>query len=715
MQPKPPSARSLSEWLETLADNTPAAIVERLSAQIAGGQVDEGVALAAMDLLVDLDVDQQTLLAALVEVVFDSAALADLVSVLGPQPEQDKSNLHTLLSGLLEARRVWDLWQQKNAHTSAEGLRRLLLVLVRDLRVVFILLARQLVCLRGLAHADPLEQQSAAQLTADIHAPLANRLGIWQLKWELEDWTFRFLQPDTYRRVAKLLGSRRKDREAYIAGIIDQLDAALVGGGIAAEIAGRPKHIFSIWKKMQRKKVDFEQVYDVRAVRIMVPDVPTCYAALGVVHGLWSYIPGEFDDYIANPKGNDYRSLHTAVIGPGGTSLEVQIRTPEMHQHAEMGVAAHWRYKEGGGGDASFERKVAWMRKLLEHREDSDDSALLAGFSTDVLEDRVYVLTPKGQVIDMPRGATVLDFAYQIHTDVGHRCRGAKINGRIVQLTHSPTTGDRIEVLTHKVPSPRRDWLNQQQGYLRTARARNKVRNWFNRLDFEQNVRDGKEIVDRELSRLALAAGGLDALLPKLGAHSIEDMYAQVALGDLSPGQIARVAHESQAPAKPDLPPLKQHVRTVEQGKDTVVIDGVGNLLVSMAQCCHPVPGDSILGFITRGRGVSVHRSDCASLGTLAARHPERVMDDVQWGQAGGQRFEVRVRVEAYDRQGLLRDVGGVLAVAQVSVLQLNSSAAKDGSATVEVDLAVSDFAQLSDLITRLRSLPNVVDAQRMG
>jgi len=715
VQPKPPSARSLSEWLETLADNTPAAIVERLSAQIAGGQVDEGVALAAMDLLVDLDVDQQTLLAALVEVVFDSAALADLVSVLGPQPEQDKSNLHTLLSGLLEARRVWDLWQQKNAHTSAEGLRRLLLVLVRDLRVVFILLARQLVCLRGLAHADPLEQQSAAQLTADIHAPLANRLGIWQLKWELEDWTFRFLQPDTYRRVAKLLGSRRKDREAYIAGIIDQLDAALVGGGIAAEIAGRPKHIFSIWKKMQRKKVDFEQVYDVRAVRIMVPDVPTCYAALGVVHGLWSYIPGEFDDYIANPKGNDYRSLHTAVIGPGGTSLEVQIRTPEMHQHAEMGVAAHWRYKEGGGGDASFERKVAWMRKLLEHREDSDDSALLAGFSTDVLEDRVYVLTPKGQVIDMPRGATVLDFAYQIHTDVGHRCRGAKINGRIVQLTHSPTTGDRIEVLTHKVPSPRRDWLNQQQGYLRTARARNKVRNWFNRLDFEQNVRDGKEIVDRELSRLALAAGGLDALLPKLGAHSIEDMYAQVALGDLSPGQIARVAHESQAPAKPDLPPLKQHVRTVEQGKDTVVIDGVGNLLVSMAQCCHPVPGDSILGFITRGRGVSVHRSDCASLGTLAARHPERVMDDVQWGQAGGQRFEVRVRVEAYDRQGLLRDVGGVLAVAQVSVLQLNSSAAKDGSATVEVDLAVSDFAQLSDLITRLRSLPNVVDAQRMG
>lgn len=683
--------------------------------RVAAGLVDESAAISTLDVLVELEVDNETLLAAMVDVSFDFDALSQLIAELGPQPEQDKGNLYTLLNGLLEARRVWDLWQQKNAHTSAEGLRRLLLVLVRDLRVVFILLARQLERLRALAHADPQVQESAAQLTADIHAPLANRLGIWQLKWELEDWTFRFLQPDTYRRVAKLLGSRRKDREAYISEVIRQLDVALVGGGIAAEIAGRPKHIFSIWKKMQRKKLDFDQLYDVRAVRIMVSDIPTCYAALGVVHGLWSYIPGEFDDYIANPKGNDYRSLHTAIIGPGGTSVEVQIRTPEMHHHAEMGVAAHWRYKEGGGGDASFERKVAWMRKLLEHREDRDDSALLAGFSTEVLEDRVYVLTPKGQVIDMPRGATVLDFAYQIHTDVGHRCRGAKINGRIVQLTHSPVTGDRIEILTHKLPNPKRDWLNQQQGYLRTSRARNKVRNWFNRLDFDQNVRVGKEIVDRELSRLALAAGGIEALLPRLGAHSVEDMYAQVALGDLSPGQIARVAHESQAPAKPDIPPLKQHVRSADQGKDSVVIDGVGNLLVSMARCCHPVPGDPILGFITRGRGVRVHRSDCGSLASLASRHPERVMDDMQWGRSGGQRFEVRVRVDAYDRQGLLRDVGAVLAAAQISVLQLNSSAAKDGSATVEVDLAVNDFAQLSDLLGRLRSLPNVMDAQRMG
>ncbi|MCB1609382.1 MAG: bifunctional (p)ppGpp synthetase/guanosine-3',5'-bis(diphosphate) 3'-pyrophosphohydrolase [Xanthomonadales bacterium] len=714
MQSKPPSDRGLAQWLEQIGEAAPEAVRTALVERVAHPDQQDAAAKATLDLLVDLEVDQETLLAALVEVLLDSEQMAALVSSLGPQPAQDKGNLQTLLNGLLEARRVWELWQQKNSHTSAEGLRRLLLVLVRDLRVVFILLARQLVQLRELAHSDPELQRSAAQLTADIHAPLANRLGIWQLKWELEDWTFRFLQPQTYRRVAKLLGSRRNDREAYIRDVIAQLGAALEKSGIHGEIAGRPKHIFSIWKKMQRKGVDFEQVYDVRAVRIMVPDIPTCYAALGVVHGLWSYIPGEFDDYIASPKGNDYRSLHTAVIGPGGTSLEVQIRTPEMHQHAEMGVAAHWRYKEGGGGDASFERKVAWMRQLLEHREDSDDSALLAGFSTDVLEDRVYVLTPKGQVVDMARGATVLDFAYQIHTDVGHRCRGAKINGRIVPLTHQPGTGDRIEILTHKQPSPRRDWLNQQQGYLRTARARTKVRNWFNRLDFEQNVRDGKEIVDRELSRLALSAGGLETLLPRLHANSVDELYAQVALGDLSPAQIARVAHEAIAPPKSEIPALKPQARSAERSKDAVVIDGVGNLLVSMAQCCHPVPGDRISGFITRGRGVRVHRADCGSLAALASRHPERVIE-VQWGTAGGQRFEVRVRVEAYDRQGLLRDVGAVLAAAQISVLQLNSSAAKDGSATVEIDLAVNDFAQLSDLLGRLRALPNVIDAQRLG
>ncbi len=665
---------------------------------------------AAQALLTDLEVDEETRQAALI----DGAGLT--TTALQLPGGGLSAGLRNLLVGLEEASKVWALWDDKGVHTSAEGLRRLLLVLIRDLRVVFVLLVAQLVRLRGLAHADPEQARRAAQLTADIHAPLANRLGIWQLKWELEDWTFRFLRPDVYRRVAKLLGERRADRERYIDQVLGQLRQALADAGIAgAQIAGRPKHIFSIWKKMQRKGVDFDQLYDVRAVRVLVADVPTCYAVLGLVHGLWPYIPGEFDDYIANPKGNDYRSLHTAVFGPGGTSLEVQIRTFEMHRQAEMGVAAHWRYKEGGSGDSSFERKVAEMRQLLEHREEGeDDSALLAGFPTDALEDRVYVLTPKGQVVDMAKGATVLDFAYQIHTDVGHRCRGAKINGRIVQLTHQPRTGDRIEILTNKQPAPRRDWLNQQNGYLHTARARTKVRNWFNRLDFEQNVRDGKEIVDRELSRLALAAGGLEALLPRLHVNSVDEMYAQVALGDLSPGQIARVAHEAQAPAKEEIPALKPQGRSPAQGKDAVVIDGVGNLLVSMAQCCRPVPGDAISGFITRGRGVRVHRADCGSLGALATRHPERVIE-VQWGRAGSQRFEVRVRIEAYDRHGLLRDVGAVLAAAQVSVLQLNSSAAKDGSATVEVDLAVNDFAQLSELLGKLRSLPNVMDAQRMG
>lgn len=702
----PPTATAHDDWLRY----APAALRDVLAAK-ARQRPELGARIApCLALLDDLEVDDETRQSALI----DAAELTPLALELAD--DAYPAGLRVLLGGLAEARKVWQLWQEKSSHTGAEGLRRLLLVLIRDLRVVFVLLAEQVVRLRGLAHGNPEEQRAAAQLTADIHAPLANRLGIWQLKWELEDWTFRYLQPEVYRRVAKLLGERRSDREGYIERVLKQLRKALDEAGIkGAQIAGRPKHIFSIWKKMQRKGVDFEQLYDVRAVRILVDDVPTCYAALGLVHGLWQYIPGEFDDYIAHPKGNDYRSLHTAVIGPGGTSLEVQIRTFDMHRQAELGVAAHWRYKEGGSGDSSFERKVAEMRQLLEQREEGeDDSALLAGFSTEALEDRVYVLTPKGQVLDLARGATVLDFAYQVHTEVGHRCRGAKVNGRIVPLTYSPASGDRIEVLTTKIAAPKRDWLSPQSGYLKTARARTKVRNWFNRLDFDQNVRDGKEIVERELSRLALSSGGLEALLPKLGVDKLEELYAQVALGDLSPAQISRVAHEQQSPARDPLPIAKQSQRPAEAPKDAIVIDGVGNLLVSMANCCHPLPGDPVLGFITRGRGIRVHRADCGSLRNLATRHPERVAE-VQWGRAGSQRFEVRVRIEAFDRPGLLRDVGTVMATSQINVLQLTSNAGKDGLAVLEIDLAVNDFAQLSDLLSRLRALPNVLGAERMG
>ncbi len=687
---------------------------QRLQAGAVAPALVEAELVRTLDVLFELKVDTETLLAAawfpLVE--HQSGLVADAVRLHG-------SGFEPLLLGQLEAEKVWPLHEQKAANTSTEGLRRLLLVLIRDLRVVFILLARQLVRLRVAQRAEPAERQRLAQLTADIHAPLANRLGIWQVKWELEDLVFRYLHPDTYRRIAKLLDERREDRERYISAVKAQLRTALAGAGVAADVAGRPKHIYSIWKKMQRKDVDFSELYDVRAVRVLVPDVASCYAALGAVHALWTPISREFDDYIAKPKGNDYRSLHTAVIGPEGKAVEVQIRTHQMHEHAELGVAAHWRYKEGAGAGADFERKIQWMRQLLDGRDEAqDDAALLAGFSTELLEDRVYLLTPKGAVIDVPKGATVLDFAYTVHTEVGHRCRGAKVNGRIVPLTFTPRTGDRVEILTAKEGQPKRDWLLPQHGFLASSRARHKVRTWFHKLDHEQNVRDGRDILERELKRLALTPGRIEPLLAKFHLASVDDLYLAVALGDLSPAQIARIVHEAEAP-KPDAAQILTQRLGAQIGprrdKDAIIIDGVGNLLVSMAGCCNPVPGDAIAGFITKGRGVSVHRADCKSLLNLSGRTPERVID-VQWGGRRDDRYPVRIRVSAFNRTGLIRDVGAVLAAEQINIGAMDS---KDdpgtGFATLHLTLKVADFGQLANVLAKLRALSNVTEALRVG
>ena len=667
-----------------------------------------------LDVLAELKVDGETLLAAAWYPLATQhpQAIADAVRLHGAAFEP-------LLLGQIEADKVWPLHEHKAANTNTEGLRRLLLALIRDLRVVFILLARQLVRMRDASRAVDKERRRLAQLTADIHAPLANRLGIWQVKWELEDLGFRYLQPDTYKRIAGLLDERREDRERYIKLVLHELRRALASAGIHADVAGRPKHIYSIWKKMQRKEVEFSELYDVRAVRVLVPDVPTCYAALGVVHAQWTPIAREFDDYIAKPKGNDYRSLHTAVIGPEGKALEVQIRTHQMHEHAELGVAAHWRYKEGAGAGADFERKIQWMRQLLEGRDEAqDDAALLAGFSTELLEDRIYLLTPKGAVIDLPKGATVLDFAYSVNTEVGHRCRGAKVNGRIVPLTFSPRTGDRVEILTAKEGQPKRDWLLPQTGYLISSRSRHKVRAWFHKLDREQNLRDGREILERELKRLALTPGKLELLLPKLHLPSVDELYLAVALGDLSPAQIARVVHEFETPKLDAAQILTQRLGGTSgprKDKDAITIEGVGNLLVSMAGCCNPVPGDAIAGFITKGRGVSVHRADCASLLSLSGRTPERVID-VQWGGKRDDRYPVRIRVSAFNRTGLIRDVGAVLAAEQINIGAMDS---KDdpgtGFATLHLTLKVADFGQLANVLTKLRALSNVTEAERVG
>jgi GTP pyrophosphokinase len=657
-------------------------------------------------------------LAVLDGLAIDAATrIAAAAEVLGawPQALALQPGLGRLRDGLAEADRIWSLHAEHGGRGSAEGLRRLLLAIVRDVRVVFILLARQLVDLRHAQRLPEPERRRRARLTADIHAPLANRLGIWQLKWELEDLAFRFLNPDTYKRIAGLLDERRSDRERYIVKARATLAQALAGAGIAAEVGGRPKHIFSIWKKMGRKEAGFGELYDVRAVRVLVDDVAACYAALGVVHALWTPIPQEFDDYIARPKGNQYQSLHTAVVGPEGKTLEVQIRSHEMHAHAELGVAAHWKYKEGGQGDSAFERKIAWLRALLENREGGeDDPGLYEGFRTDTDEDRIYVLTPKGEVVDLPAGGTVLDFAYHVHTEVGHRCRGAKINGRIVPLTHTPQSGDRIEIMTAKESAPRRDWLNPQAGFLVSGRAKDKVRAWFRRLDLDQNLREGSALLERELKRLGLNDRSLEPLLPRWHFQRLDDLLVAVALGEVSPAQVARAIHDAEAPKAPvDDAPAR--ARPAQLAEDAVTVEGIGNLLMAYARCCRPLPGDAIVGYVTQGRGVSVHRQDCRSFGHLAARHPERVLP-VGWGRRGAGQFEVELRIQAYDRGGLLKDITGVFANASVGVLALNTRLDGDrGEAEITCAARVRDVEQLGALLGRLSALPSVIEARRIA
>ena len=657
--------------------------------------------LETLDILESLRADSETLAACIVHAL--------------PAMELDLSkipHLRDLVDGQQAAEKVWSLYASRGAHGSAEGLRRLLLAIIRDLRVVFILLARQLATLRLAGKLPPERQRDLAQLTADIHAPLANRLGIWHLKWELEDLAFRYLHPDIYRRVATLLDERRDQREAFIGEAADTLRSALAVSDIAADVAGRPKHIYSIWKKMQRKGDDFASLYDIRALRVLVSDVPSCYAALGIVHTLWPPVPSEFDDYIARPKGNHYQSLHTAVVGPEGKTLEVQIRSHDMHAHAEQGVAAHWRYKEGGGGDQEFERKIAWMRQLLESKDDNDDeTALLAGFKTDILEDRVYLLTPQGQVIDLPRGATVLDFAYTVHTDVGHRTRGAKVNGRIVPLNFQPASGDRVEILTGKVKEPRRDWLSAHHAFLTTHRAQQKVRAWFKRMDHDANLGAGRAILERELKRLALHNVDLDTLPPKFGHDNLDDFLVALALGEVTAGHVARALHETVAPQPAAAPPP----RAPRRDKDAVTIEGVGNLLTSLARCCQPLPGDAIAGYITRGKGVSIHRADCASYARLRARDAARAID-VEWGRGRAQSYDVDVLVKGYDRKWLHKDVTTVIAAANVHMIAANARVdSSSGLATMNFALRVTDYEQLSMLLGRLSGVANVIEARRLA
>ncbi len=599
----------------------------------------------------------------------------------------------------------------------AEALRKMLLAIASDARLVFIRLADQLYQLRHAKDLESAEQQHLARETREIFAPLANRLGIWQLKWELEDLSFRYLDPEAYKRIAGWLAAKRADRERYIADVQAELRTALDKAGIKAEIAGRPKHIYSIWRKMQRKGLSFEQIYDVRAVRILVDSVADCYAALGIVHSLWPFIPGEFDDYIATPKDNLYRSLHTAVIGPGKLPLEVQIRTRDMHEHAELGVAAHWRYKEGGRADPAYEQKIAWLRQILEPAEHADASGqaesetdFLERMRAELFEDRVYALSPRGEVVDLPKGATPLDYAYHVHTELGHRCRGAKVNDQIVPLTYVLSNGDKVEIITARQPHPSRDWLVPSLGFLASPRSRTKVRAWFRKQDEGQNIAQGRQILERELQRLAINAVTLPELLDELHLPNAEALYQALGEGELT---VAQVSGAVQRRARPqELPGTFLRKSKASKPVEGISIDGVGDLLSVFARCCRPVPPESIVGYITQGRGISIHRDGCASFKRLQEKHPERVIP-VDWGSSAGQEFAVDILVHAYDRRGLVRDISAVLTDAKLSIQAMNTLTQQDGVADMQLRIVVHNLEELSGVMGRIQGLPNVISVRR--
>ena len=666
-----------------------------------------------LGILTALNADADVLAATALDALVDVEALAKAAGIEVPE------RLHVLLEGQRAASRVWALHRSHGGGRNPEGMRRLLLALVRDLRVVPIVLARQLSRMRSAWRLPVDEQRALAKMTRDIHAPLANRLGIWQLKWELEDLAFRILQTEDYLRIARSLDDNRVGRERYIEQVKAQLRAVVQAQGIQADVAGRPKHIYSIWKKMQRKALPIEELYDLRALRVLVDDVPTCYAVLGLVHATWVPIPSEFDDYIARPKPNGYRSLHTAVIGPEGKTVEVQIRTREMHAQSELGVAAHWRYKEGSSaGGAAMDKRIAWMRKLLEQAAEAageGEASPLQGLDSDLVEDRVYALTPKGEVIDLPQGGTVLDFAYAIHSMVGHRTRGAKVDGRIVPLTQVLKTGQRVEILTGKEAAPRRDWLQPSAGFLASSRSRDKVRAWFNKLDRAQNLKEGRELLDRDLRRLGLLHADLTQVLAKFNAQTVDDLLVLVALGDVGPNQIGRALLElEKAPtAEPALPLPSKAPATSAPGAGEVTVQGVDNLLVQVARCCQPLPGEPIVGYLTRTRGVSVHRPDCMAFLRLVAKEPARVLP-VEWGsKRSGQ--VVAIRIDAVDRKWLLKDITTLVAQLGVHVLGLQSEQARGSQARVRIHLQarIADFEQLGLLLARLESLPGVEAARR--
>ncbi len=678
-----------------------------------------------VEILHNLNMDTETLLAAMLFPVVN----AKLVPL-----EQIKEDFGVAISKLISGVMVMNNIRQFHTGT-AEGdnlqvdtLRRMLLAMVDDFRCVIIKLAERITFLRDIEDRHSQEEElAAAKECSAIYAPLANRLGIGQLKWELEDYCFRHLNPQDYRFIAKQLGERRLDREQYIQDFVSQVSSYLHESLDHFEIYGRPKHIYSIWRKMQKKHLKFDQLFDVRAVRILVPNLQDCYTALGIVHTHFKHLPKEFDDYIANPKPNGYQSIHTVVLGEGDKVIEVQIRTEQMHKDAELGVAAHWKYKEGNTGSVSaYEEKIIWLRKLLEWQDDIAKSAdTISALKSQVFDDRVYVFTPRGQVVDLPTGSTPLDFAYAIHSDVGHRCIGAKVNDRIVPFTYQLQMGEQIDIITQKNPNPSRDWLNPNSGFTHTQKARSKIAAWFKKLDRDKNIPLGKEQLEVEINRLGLTIKQVEQhALPRYNLKQLDDLYNAIGAGDIRLSPLINFLQSKllKPTAQEADEEILRHVNQKNnnpQGKKSdksgyIVVDGVGNLMHHIARCCQPIPGDDITGYITQGRGISIHRSDCEQLNELKTAHPERLVV-TKWGKIAERKFQLSIRILASDRNGLLRDITTVLANEKIGITNVSSrSDYKRQTATMDIQIELTNVDMLAKILARLAKLDGIIEAKRL-
>ena len=677
----------------------------------------DGIEMA--EILYGLNMDDDSLVAAMLFPLV-KGNIIDLVQV-----KEDFSNqVKNLVKGVLEMENIRQLSSNSASDLQIDNIRRMLLAMVDDFRCVVIKLAERITYLRTKNRYSEEDIVLAAKECSHVYAPLANRLGIGQLKWELEDYCFRALHPQCYRQIAKFdLGERRIDREKYIANFVADLTASLKEELDEVQVYGRPKHIYSIWKKMQKKNLRFDQLFDIRAVRVIVQKLEDCYTALSIIHTQYKHLPEHFDDYIAQPKPNGYQSIHTVVIGKSDKPIEVQIRTQKMHDDAELGIAAHWKYKEGAtAGRSGYEEKIVWLRKLLAWQNDIADSGdVLDEMRSQVFDDRVYVFTPRGEVIDLPQDATPLDFAYAIHSEIGHRCIGAKVAGKIVPFTYNLKMGDQVEIITQKQPNPSRDWLNPNIGFVNTSKARAKIIAWVKKLDREKNIPIGREALEAEMTKLGLTHKQIETYaLPRYNLKQMDDLYAGIGGGDIKLNQLSHYLQSrliKPTAEQEDEAVLKQLNKNSHQKAQNgqVIIEGVGNLMHSIARCCQPIPGDPIVGYITQGRGISIHKADCEQLFELQSLNPARVVE-AQWGSYAGEGLSLTIRIIANDRNGLLRDVSAIMANEKVNVLSVASRIdAKRSLAIINMEIQMNNVAMLNKILARITLLDDVIEARRAG